>query len=130
MDLLATPSVDFSRHPMTAALATERGPERYRRPGIRIDNARLGRLTRALHARGGCGGERDCERCRLCDNLLAEVLTGDDPDERAAHATALEGLVGELADGSLTAAGPVDASSESPSCAPAKSIARGRGWGC
>ncbi len=104
MDLLATPAVDFSSHPMTAALASERGPEPYRRPPIHIDNTRLGKLTRALHARGGCGGARDCEECRLCDAMLRQVTVGDDPAARAEHAQALEGLIGELAGGSWSAA--------------------------
>jgi collagenase-like PrtC family protease len=100
MDLLATPAVDFSRHPMTAALAAERGAERYGRPDIYIDNARLGKLTRALHARGGCGGVRDCEECGLCDAITGQVIRGDGPSVRAEHAQALEGLIGDLAEGS------------------------------
>jgi len=106
MDLLATPAADFSRHPMTAALAAERGPERYRRPPVHIDNARLGKLTRALHARGGCGRARDCEECRLCDALMPWVTVEDDPAARAEHAEALEGLIGELAEGAWSAAEP------------------------
>ena len=109
MDLLATPSVDFSSHPMTAALARKRGAEPYRRPPIQIDNARLGKLTRALHARGGCGGARDCEECRLCDAMLRQVTVGDDPAARAEHAEALEGLIGEVAGGSWSADEPTDA---------------------
>jgi collagenase-like PrtC family protease len=100
MDLLATPAVDFSRHPMTAALAAERGAERYGRPDIYIDNARLGKLTRALHARGGCGGTRDCEKCRLCDTMVGQAVREDDPSVRTEHAGALEGLIGDLAEGS------------------------------
>jgi collagenase-like PrtC family protease len=103
LDLLATPSVDFARHPMTAGLAAERGPERYETPPLRIDNARLGKLTRALHARGGCGGTRDCEQCRLCDTMLPQVIDVDDPEARAEHAEALEGLIGELTGGSWCA---------------------------
>jgi collagenase-like PrtC family protease len=103
MDLLATPSVDFSSHPMTAPLARERGVERYRRPDIHIDNGRLGKLTRALHARGGCGGMRDCEECRLCDTLVGQVLVKDDRSARVEHAQALEGLIGDLAEGSWCA---------------------------
>ncbi len=103
LDLLATPSVDFARHPMTAGLAAERGPERFETPPLYIDNARLGKLTRALHARGGCGGMRDCEECRLCDAMLPQVVDGDDPGVRSEHAEALEGLIGELADGSWCA---------------------------
>jgi collagenase-like PrtC family protease len=103
LDLLATPSVDFARHPMTAGLAAERDPERFETPPLHIDNARLGKLTRALHARGGCGGMRDCEECRLCDTLLPQVVDGDDAAARAEHAEALEGLIGELADGSWCA---------------------------
>jgi len=104
MDLLATPAVDFSSHPMTAALAAERGAEPYRRPPIYIDNARLGKLTRALHARGGCGGTRDCDECRLCDAVMGGVIVEDDPAARAEHAEALEGLIGELVEGSWSAA--------------------------
>jgi collagenase-like PrtC family protease len=100
MDLLATPAVDFSSHPMTAALAAERGAERYRRPDIYIDNARLGKLTRALHARGGCGGTRDCEKCRLCETMVGQAIREDDPSVRTEHAGALEGLIGDLAEGS------------------------------
>lgn len=103
LDLLATPSVNFARHPMTAGLAAERGPERYEMPPLQIDNARLGKLTRALHARGGCGGMRDCEECRLCDAMLPQVVDGDDPAARGEHAEALDGLIGELADGSWCA---------------------------
>jgi collagenase-like PrtC family protease len=103
LDLLATPSVDFARHPMTAALAAERGPERYERPALRIDNAKLGKLTRALHARGGCGATRDCEECGLCDAMLPQVVEVDDAGARAEHAAALEELIGELADGSWAA---------------------------
>jgi collagenase-like PrtC family protease len=104
MDLLATPTVDFSSHPMTAALAAERGPERYRRPPIYIDNARLGKLTRALHARGGCGGTRDCDECGLCDAMMGGVIVEDDSAARAEHAQALQGLIGELVEGSWSAA--------------------------
>jgi collagenase-like PrtC family protease len=104
MDLLATPTVDFSTHPMTAPLAAERGPGPYRRPPLNIDNARLGKLTRALHARGGCGPARDCEECRLCDALVEHVTVADDPPARAAHAVALEGLIGELAEGAWSVA--------------------------
>ncbi len=100
MDLLATPSVDFSRHPMTSRLASERGAERYARPDIYIDNARLGKLTRALHARGGCSAMRDCEECRLCDRMLASVLFCSGAESLAEHGRALEGLIGELAAGS------------------------------
>jgi collagenase-like PrtC family protease len=100
LDLLATPSVNFARHPMTAGLAAERGPERYEAPPLHIDNARLGKLTRALHARGGCGGMRDCEECRLCDTMLPQVVDVDDAAGRDEYAEALEGLIGELAAGS------------------------------
>ena len=103
LDLLATPSVNFARHPMTAELAAERGADRFVTPPIYIDNARLGKLTRALHARGGCGAARDCEECSLCDSMLPHVTGEDDPDARVEHAEALEGLIGELADGSWCA---------------------------
>ncbi|MHB8492745.1 MAG: U32 family peptidase, partial [Solirubrobacteraceae bacterium] len=105
MDLLATPAVDFSLHPMTAQIAAARGAEHFRRPDIHIDNARLGKLTRALHARGGCGGARDCDECRLCDTMIGLVSGGDDRAARVEHAEVLEGLVGELAEGSWYAAG-------------------------
>lgn len=114
LDLLATPSVDFSRHPMTAGLAATRGDERLERPRLRIDNARLGKLTRALHARGGCGGLRDCEECRLCDAMLPQVVVADDADARAGHAEALEGLIGELAEGAWCAG------EQAPVAAPAR----------
>lgn len=110
MDLLATPGVDFSSHPMTAALAAERGPQRYTRPNIYIDNARLGKLTRALHARGGCDPARDCEECRLCDAVMEAVIVEDDPAARAKHAHALEGLIGELAEGAWSIDGEPSAS--------------------
>ncbi len=104
LDLLATPAVNFARHPMTAGLAAARGPDGFESPSLHIDNVRLGKLTRALHARGGCGGGRDCEECRLCDTLMPQVVSGDDPAARAEHAEVLEGLIGELADGSWCAA--------------------------
>ncbi|MBW8059183.1 MAG: hypothetical protein FVQ78_02380 [Solirubrobacterales bacterium] len=100
LDLLATPAVNFARHPMTAGLAAARGPDGFETPDLHIDNARLGKLTRALHARGGCGGARDCEECRLCDTMMPQVIGADDPAARIEHAEVLEGLIGELADGS------------------------------
>lgn len=106
LDLLATPSVNFARHPMTAGLAAARGDERLETPSLCIDNARLGKLTRALHARGGCGAGRDCEQCRLCDTVLPQVVDTDDAAARIEHAQALEGLIGELADGSWCAGDP------------------------
>ncbi len=104
LDLLSTPvAADFSRHPTTATAAAERGPERFQPPSFYLDNAKLGKLTGALHARGGCGGLRDCEECRLCDEMLSDVLTMGSESERTIHADALEGLIDEIADGSVTA---------------------------
>ncbi len=103
MDLLATPAANFAKHPMTAAIAAERGPDRYTPPPFYFDNTKLGQLTKALHARGGCSALRDCEECRLCDELLPEVLAEDPEAERTVHAEALDELIGELADGSWTA---------------------------
>lgn len=104
IDLLSTPvASDFSRHPTTAKAAAERGPERFKPPYMYIDNAKLGRLSKAIQVRGGCGPLRDCEKCKLCDQMLPELLQYDSEAERTAHAEALEGLIGDLADGTLTA---------------------------
>lgn len=105
LDLLATPSANFAHHPMTAALARERDDERFTLPHLEIDNGRLGGFTRALHARGGCRAERDCEECRLCDEMLPRVLSADDAEARADHAELLDELISELAGGSWTADG-------------------------
>ncbi len=103
MDLLATPAANFAKHPMTAAIAAERGPERFTPPPYNFDNSKLGQLTKTLHARGGCGAVRDCEECRLCDELLPDVLAQDPVAERIEHAAVLEGLIDELASGSWAA---------------------------
>ncbi len=106
LDLLSTPTAaDFSCHPTTSAAAAERGPEQFQPPSFYVDNAKLGRLSGAIQARGGCGTLRDCEECRLCDEMLDEVVAMDSESERNAHASALEGLIDELADGTLVADG-------------------------
>lgn len=101
LDLLATPAVDFRRHPMTAEIAAQRGAERFARPQPFIDNARLGKLTRAIHARGGCPLARDCESCRLCDQIAPRVMDLDPAGEE--HAAALEELLTDLAGGHWSA---------------------------
>lgn len=99
MDLLATPAANFARHPMTARIAEERGTHRFVPPPLWIDNRELDGFSAALRARGGCGADRDCERCRLCD-LHLERATRHDPDaERAEHARALGELIDDLVEG-------------------------------
>lgn len=105
LDLLATPAANFAKHPMTAQVAAERGPKAFEPPPFFIDNQKLGQLTKALHARGGCSALRDCEDCRLCEELLPQVLAKDPIAERIEHAEVLEGLIDELASGSWTADG-------------------------
>lgn len=107
LDLLSTPqAANFARHPTTAEAAAARGAERYVPPELHIDNARLGKLTRAIFARGGCGPLRDCESCGLCDELLDHVMTVDHERERLAHARALDGLITDLAAGEWSAEDP------------------------
>jgi collagenase-like PrtC family protease len=107
LDLLSTPqAANFARHPTTAEAAAVRGTEHYAPPELYVDNGRLGKLTRAIFARGGCGPLRDCESCRLCDKLLGDVVTVDHEAARLAHAGALEDLIGELARGEWSAEDP------------------------
>src|SRR5579875_56877 len=101
IDLLATPAVDFRRHPMTAEIAQQRGAERCAPPALDVANARLGRLTAAIHARGGCALARDCESCRVCDEMAPRLIGADPPG--AEQAEALEELLSELAAGRWSA---------------------------